>query len=225
MKTKGLYDGEPEILRSQLERMVVFPRHHTGCQEAVRVFDIAAVYDTRFFGVTVHGECIFVDELSAIKKQTDANYVALSYLLYQKNVDTAGPIYRRPDTPSDVALTAAIDAAHKLGIKAMIRPLVNADPKLADPEAPHTWRGMIGRNFTSAQWNSWFASYETMIYAAAEMASKAKADSLCVGGELIVASHQEAHWRSILVTEDLSYIEPNRGGLRSSPFSSFSFPN
>ena len=139
-----------------------------------------------------------VDELSAIKKQTDANYIALSYLLYQKNVDTAGPIYRRPDTPSDVALTAAIDAAHKLGIKAMIRPLVNADPKLADPEAPHTWRGMIGRNFTSAQWNSWFASYETMIYAAAEMASKAKADSLCVGGELIVASHQEAHWRSII---------------------------
>ena len=100
--------------------------------------------------------------------------------------------------PSDAALTAAIDAAHKLGIKAMVRPLVNADPKLADPEAPHTWRGMIGRNFTSAQWKSWFASYETMIYAAAELASKAKADSLCVGGELIVASHQEAHWRSII---------------------------
>jgi len=136
--------------------------------------------------------------LASMKNQTDNNWIAFSYLWYQKNVDTAGPIYRRPDTPDNSALSSAIATAHALGLKVMVRPLVNADPKLKDPDGPHTWRGMIGRNFTASQWESWFASYQQMIWGAAELASQANADSLCVGGELIVASHQEKHWRSII---------------------------
>lgn len=146
--------------------------------------------------------------LASMKNQTDNNWIALSYLWYQKNVDTAGPIYRRPDTPDDSALTAAVVAAHALGVKVMVRPLVNADPKLRDPEAPSTWRGMIGRNFTTTQWDAWFTSYQEMIWGAAELASKADADSLCVGGELIVASHQEQHWRSIIKGVRARYTGP-----------------
>jgi hypothetical protein len=109
-----------------------------------------------------------VEALASMKNQTDNNWVALSSLVYQKNVDTAGPSDHLSDTPDDASLTAAIDAAHAIGVKVMVRPLVNADPTLPrDPEAGHTWRGMIGRNFTDAQWVSWFVSYQTMIYGAA----------------------------------------------------------
>jgi hypothetical protein len=65
-----------------------------------------------------------------------------------------------------------------------------------NPNNTGTWRGEIGRNFNTAQWSAWFASYQSFIYQYATLAQTLKADSMCVGMELIDASHQEALWRT-----------------------------
>lgn len=78
----------------------------------------------------------------------------------------------------------------------MLRPLV--DPDWTNPQTRGTWRGMIGANFTESTWDEWFSSYSFMLLKYAKLAQELNADEFSVGGELIIASHQEKHWRALI---------------------------
>jgi hypothetical protein len=84
------------------------------------------------------------------------NYVALTFCWFQWDVDTPGPIYADSSTPTDAQLKSIIDFAHKNGVSVLMRPGV--DPDWSNPNTRDTWRGMIGRNFTSSQWDTWCIS-------------------------------------------------------------------
>ena len=60
------------------------------------------------------------------------------------------------------------------------------------------WRGDIGRHFSAAEWDAWFASYRPFIMHYAHMAQEHGVSMLAVSTELIAASPQEAHWRATI---------------------------
>jgi hypothetical protein len=124
--------------------------------------------------------------------ETNTNYLALSFTWSQWTVDTPGPIYSTDVTPTDAEIESIISLAHSKGVRVMVRPLV--DPDWTNPNTAGTWRGEIGRNFTESDWDSWFQSYNSMLTHYAAMSQQWRADEFCVGGELIIASHQTDRW-------------------------------
>lgn len=79
-------------------------------------------------------------------------------------------------------------------MKVMLKPhidLIAVDRKVI-------WRGMIGANFTAAEWDAWFEQYEPFILHYAEIAEAHNVTTLSVSCELIEASKQESHWRALI---------------------------
>mmetsp|Transcript_14313 Transcript_14313/g.33433 ORF Transcript_14313/g.33433 Transcript_14313/m.33433 type:complete len:350 (-) Transcript_14313:119-1168(-) len=134
--------------------------------------------------------------LTILRNTTETNYLSLSFAWFQPSVDVPGPIYRGPKTPTDQAIRTVVARARSLGMKAMLRPLV--DPDWRNKGTHGTWRGQIGRNFTSAQWAVWFSSYRDMLLHYVQLGVDLQLEQLCIGGELIAASHQEDGWRKLV---------------------------
>jgi len=77
-----------------------------------------------------------------------------------------------------------------------MRPCV--DPDWSNPKTKDTWRGMIGRNFTTQQWVEWFASFTAMTLHYAQLADSLNVKLFSVGLEYIVASRQTQHWEDLI---------------------------
>lgn len=137
-----------------------------------------------------------LSSLSALSNGTSSTAVSLSFAWFQRSVDTPGPLYRRAGvTPTDAQLGAAVSRARALGLRAVVRPLVDPDWSVANNTG--TWRGQIGRRFTPDEWDRWFGSYTAMLVRYASLARSWGADRLCVGAELEVAARsQPARWRA-----------------------------
>jgi len=116
--------------------------------------------------------------------------------LYQWDIFSNSIYPRKGISPTDEEITSIVQLAHSAGAKVMLRPLV--DPDWSNPNTKGTWRGRIGLNFTEADWIVWFDSYSKLIIKYATLATTLKADEYSVGGELTIASHQEAHWRKLI---------------------------
>ncbi len=125
-------------------------------------------------------------------KETGADWIALMVTLYQNDVTSAG-VYTTTFTPSDSSLVHAIDLAHSLGLKVMLKPHVDL---LNDPEH---WRGDIGEGFNEAEWSVWFGSYRDMIGRYADLAQSNGVEQFCVGNELWTAAvSRAADWRALI---------------------------
>ncbi len=74
------------------------------------------------------------------------------------------------DTPTDAALAHVINAAHKLGIKVILKPHVDTKDG--------AWRGDIIAS------DGWFASYESFVLQYAKMAADYNVEIYCIGTEL-----------------------------------------
>ena len=96
-------------------------------------------------------------------------------------------------TLSRAQLAALVGAARRLGLRTAVKPHVDLT---ADPQH---WRGQIGANFSAAEWEQWFAEYESVVLAPlAAAAEEVGADLFVAGTELSATQPQEAHWRSAL---------------------------
>lgn len=144
--------------------------------------------------------------LGTLQSTTDANWIALTYCHFIKSVDSTGPIYARPSTPTPEELTQIVAKAHSKGIKVLFRPCI--DPDWSNPATKGTWRGQIGRKFSAAEWAVWFNNYEPFIVAQARLASGAGADMFSVGMEYIDMSNQEAGYRSVIAAAKSVYSGP-----------------
>jgi len=135
------------------------------------------------------------------------NYIALTFCWYQPNVDAVGPIYPRAGvSPQDAEITSILSYAHAHGVSVMMRPCV--DPDWSKPGTAGTWRGMIGRYYSAADWATWFAAYQPFLYRYATLAQSLKFDSLCVGMELEMASLQTELWRETVLGVRNRYAGP-----------------
>lgn len=125
-------------------------------------------------------------------KNTGAAWVSILTTWYQNDINSTN-IFFSPDlTPTDESLVRLINYAHDLGLKIMLKPHIDL---LYDPEH---YRGHIGRNFTSGQWQEWFNAYRSFILRYAALASQTRCEMFCVGCELGITVARSSEWRSII---------------------------
>jgi hypothetical protein len=124
-------------------------------------------------------------------RSTGADWISLLVTQYQNTIASTD-IYSNGQTPSDASLIAAINQAHNLGLKVMLKPHLDL---FNDPQH---WRGQIGRNFTDAQWDTWFSNYQTMISRYAQLAQATGAEQFAVGIELQATEGQADRWRAVI---------------------------
>ncbi len=128
--------------------------------------------------------------------EADTEYIAITVWWLQESISTTR-IYRKPDwTATDIALAIAIAKAHELGMKVMLKPMV-------DPEDVYTYfRGAIPSS------PEWFESYEAFITSYASFAKENNVDLLCIGCEFKGTEHDEASWRRIIDKVKEHYAGP-----------------
>jgi PKD repeat protein len=113
---------------------------------------------------------------------TNTEWVAICVFWYQ---DTASStrIYPVDSSPSNSSVAKAISTVHKLGMKVMLKPMV--DPRNG------VWRGEIPPS------DAWFQSYTNFINFWAEFSQENKVDMLCIGCEFNANDGQTASWQNI----------------------------
>jgi hypothetical protein len=133
------------------------------------------------------------DQALAELADTGAKWIALIVTGYQETITATQITWTLPRTPTDADLAHAINQAHSLGLKVMLKPHLDLN------NDPDRWRGQIGDAFTAeAQWRAWFASYGTFIAHYANLATAEGVEQFCIGTELVGTSHHEADWRAIV---------------------------
>ncbi len=134
----------------------------------------------------------------SLERMAEANteYVAITVWWLQENLSTTR-IYRKPDwTATDTSLAIAIARAHELGMKVMLKPMV-------DPEDAYTYfRGAIPSS------PEWFENYEAFIASYAKFAKENNVDLLCIGCEFKGTEHDEISWRRIIDRVKEHYAGP-----------------
>ncbi|MGK9252780.1 glycoside hydrolase family 113 [Paenibacillus humicus] len=103
------------------------------------------------------------------------------------------PYWQEP-TVTDGEVRAAIRRAKEMGMKVVMKPVVNC--------ADGTWRAHI--NFFDMDipgeptWSQWFASYGKFILHYAEIAEQEGCEMLCIGCEMVQTDKREAEWRALI---------------------------
>ncbi|PZQ89184.1 MAG: 1,4-beta-xylanase [Leifsonia xyli] len=123
----------------------------------------------------------------------DVTWTALAYAAEQEHVySTEIPL--DGVQVSDDEIVGAIRAAHALGLRVCLKPVVNV--------ADGSWRAHIGFFDDPVPgeptWAEWFVSYERFILHAARIAEAEGCAMLCIGCEMVRADAQEQHWRALV---------------------------
>jgi len=127
---------------------------------------------------------------------TNTEYVAVTVWWLQENI-TATQIYRKTNwTATDAALSVAIAKAHQLGMKVMLKPMVDPEDVYAHNrvEIPSS----LG----------WFNNYEAFITSYARFAQDTRVDLFSVGCEFKGTEQEEASWRRIIDKVKKQYSGP-----------------
>ena len=136
------------------------------------------------------------------------NTIDLSFPWYTASINSTAPAFRvdgpcpsgvpfgNASSPRDDAVITAVRAARSLGLRVILRPMIDPDWRLAANAG--AWRGEIGRHFSPADWGAWFSSYRAYILRWAAVAAAEHVEVLCVGAELKATEHQEAAWRATI---------------------------
>lgn len=138
-------------------------------------------------------------------KLTGTDSIALVVTEYQDYATSTNGIYPvysnfphddyyiyKTETPE--ALESIVHYAHSIGLKVLFKPHID----VAKENDFNIWRGMIGKDFTSKDWEDWFSHYEKFILKYAKLAEKTKSELFSVSTELIYPSNQDIYWRRIV---------------------------
>lgn len=145
-----------------------------------------------------------------LKRNDGVNSVTLLVVWMQAD-KTSTDIQPGSETVREDRLTAAIKAAHKVGLKVVLRPYVDI--------YSGSWRGDIA----PASVPAWFASYRKFILHYAGLAQRLRVQGFIVGSELETMAQYTADWQSLIGKVRsrfkgwLSY-EANWDGFRRVPF-------
>ncbi len=124
-------------------------------------------------------------------KADNVNSVAL-VIPYTEASITSVSLYPASNTPSDDSLVQAIQYAHSIGLKVMLK------PHLELPDG--NWRA----NINPSDRNAWFAGYTTFLDHYAALAQANNVDDFCIGTELIGMTSPDSnstntqHWLSLI---------------------------
>lgn len=127
---------------------------------------------------------------------TNTEYVAITVWWLQKNVTTTQIFRKAGWTATDKALATVVAKAHELGMKAMLKPMV-------DPEDAYTqFRGDIPST------PEWFESYRAFITSYATFAEENNVDLFCIGCEFRATEKDETNWHKIIKEVKEHYTGP-----------------
>lgn len=131
--------------------------------------------------------------LAQVIKPMGANWIALIVTCYQDNI-TSTQIRCMTDssTPTDDDITHAIQYAHSLGIRVMLKPHIEL---INDPTH---WRGEIDFGSDEKAWRAWFEAYTNFVTHYATLAQMTGADYFAVGTELPSTSSRADQWRAVV---------------------------
>ena len=131
------------------------------------------------------------DSLHYLKTRVGAEWIALNPFAYQHTYDDPH-IYLEADPP-DAHLRHAIQEAHRLGLKVMLKPHIWLRDRSNDK-----WRGAI-EMADEERWGLWFSDYERFILHYAKLAADEQVELFCIGTELATTAIQrETDWRRLI---------------------------
>ena len=133
-------------------------------------------------------------DLSMSKLPTEGcQYVAIITTWYQDDYNVT-QIRSGGSTPSDESLAHAIEQAHELGLKVMLKPQL-------DLVKSGCWRGEI-QFCNDIDWEEWFKSYRDFIVHYATLAEENDVELFCIGVELTVpATYKGELWDKYVISE------------------------
>ena len=125
-------------------------------------------------------------------KGLNVEWLAILTTWYQDNCFST-EIFPTEKTPSDKGLIRAIEKAHSLGMKVMLKPHLD----LLNTEEGG-WRGEIAC-IREPDWQVWFDSYKNFVLHYAKIAQETNVEMFCLGTELsaATASHNDK-WLEII---------------------------
>lgn len=132
------------------------------------------------------------DRSLKILVETGAEWVAIVTTHYQEEYNSR-KIFPTERTPSDKSLIHAINKAHSIGLKVMLKPHLDLLDKSDGLCA-------LDIGFQSKEdWRKWFGEYLKFILHYAKIAQETKVELFCIGTELGFASQQAEFWQSLIV--------------------------
>ncbi len=134
------------------------------------------------------------ESLKLMQELTGADTVLLALAAQQDTAHSEKVHYVGPHMPSDQALITMIDYAKELGLRVILKPLVNC--------TDGTWRAHI--NFFDKEvpcepkWSNWFESYTKYQLHYAHIAQQTQCEMLIVGCEMVQTERRADQWRQLI---------------------------
>jgi hypothetical protein len=131
------------------------------------------------------------DESLRLLTETGAEWIALCFSWIQSNTTSHDIHVSSRSTPTTESLEHAITAAHSLGLKVMLKPMVEAVEREEALPYP-VWRGEIQPS------DEWFGSYSAFINLFAEFAEQNDVELFSVGCEYTATAGEKEQWETVI---------------------------
>lgn len=134
------------------------------------------------------------ESLKLLKERTNINHVIICLAALQDTAQSVEIDYTGSHIVSDEELIYMIEYARTLGLKVILKPLVNV--------RNGTWRAHI--NFFDVdvpcepKWSEWFESYTNYQCHYAEIAQRTHCEMFIIGCEMVQAQRREKEWRQLI---------------------------
>ncbi|MFC4102002.1 glycoside hydrolase family 113 [Paenibacillus xanthanilyticus] len=142
--------------------------------------------------------------MTLMAERLGVNWTAISFGALQDHPQATEIKFEEEPTVTDDEVRGAIRQAKSLGLKVVLKPVVNC--------RNGTWRAHI--NFfdidvpCEPKWSDWFASYTRFMLHYARIAEEMGADMLCIGCEMVQTDRREREWRQLIADVREVYSGP-----------------
>ena len=130
------------------------------------------------------------DESLRLLTETNTEWIALCFSWFQSST-TSHDIHLGSSSPTIESIRHAITTAHSLGLKVMLKPMVEALEREKTLSYP-VWRGEIQPS------DEWFESYSDFINFFAEFAEQNGVELFCVGCEYTATTVETEQWKNVI---------------------------
>jgi len=130
------------------------------------------------------------DESLRLLTETNTEWIALCFSWFQSST-TSHDIHLGSSSPTTESVKHAITMAHSLGLKVILKPMVEAEEREEDYSYP-VWRGEIRPS------DEWFESYSSFINFFAGFAEQNGIELFCVGCEYTATSGETEQWENVI---------------------------
>jgi len=136
------------------------------------------------------------DESLRRMAEDNVRYVAITAWWFQENLTSTQIYPHNGFTPTNKSLKHAVQKAHELNMKVMLKPMVKTEDSKNEP----AWK-IKGTE-------EWFQSYRIFISSYAQFAQDNDVDLLCIGCELMGTEANQSHWEQIILEVRKRYAGP-----------------